>query len=122
MWDPHQYGFLRHLAPINRWTSYFGFALGAAQLLFVINFLANVFRRPNAEANPWQVGTLEWTVSSPPPPHNYDPIPRVVRGPHEFSNPEVERALGRDWISQTEELPAPDAPGAATGTAKVAVP
>jgi cytochrome c oxidase subunit 1 len=113
MWDPHQYGFLRHLAPINRWTSYFGFALGATQLLFVVNFLTNVFRRANAEANPWQVGTLEWTISSPPPPHNFDPIPRVVRGPHEFANPEVERALGRDWISQTEELPAPEAPAAA---------
>jgi cytochrome c oxidase subunit 1 len=110
LWDPHQYGFLKHLAPLNRWTSYFGFALGAAQVLFVINFFANVFRRANAEPNPWQVGTLEWTVSSPPPPHNFDPIPTVVRGPHEFSNPEVERALGRDWIAQTEELPEPGAP------------
>jgi cytochrome c oxidase subunit 1 len=108
MWDPHQYGFLRHLAPLNRWTSYFGFVLGAAQLLFVVNFLVNVFRKPNAEANPWQVGTLEWTISSPPPVHNYDPLPRVVRGPHEFANPEVERLLGRDWISQTEELPPPE--------------
>jgi cytochrome c oxidase subunit 1 len=107
LWDPHQYHFLSHLLPINRWTSFFGFVLGAAQVLFVINFLANVFRRPNAAANPWQVGTLEWTVPSPPPPHNFDAIPRVVRGPHEFSNPEVSRALGRDWIAQTEELPAP---------------
>jgi cytochrome c oxidase subunit 1 len=116
MWDPHQYAFLRHLAPINRWTSYFGFALGAAQALFVVNFLVNVFRRPNAEANPWQVGTLEWTVSSPPPPHNFDPIPRVLRGPHEFANPEVERALGRDWIAQTEELPEAAPPAQAVGS------
>ena len=53
---PHQYGFLKHLAPLNRWTSYFAFALGASQLLFVVNFFANVFRKPNAEANPWKVG------------------------------------------------------------------
>jgi cytochrome c oxidase subunit 1 len=105
LFDPQQYIFLRHLEPLNRWTSYFGFALGAAQLLFVVNFFANVFRKPNAEANPWGVGTLEWTVASPPPPHNFDPIPTVVRGPHEFSNPAVERALGRDWIAQTEEIP-----------------
>jgi cytochrome c oxidase subunit 1 len=105
LWDPHQYTFLRHLGPLNRWTSYAGFALGLGQLLFVVNFFANVFRRSNAEANPWQVGTLEWTVASPPPPHNFDPIPVVVRGPHEFSNPDVEKALGRDWIAQTEELP-----------------
>ena len=108
LWDPHQYGFLRHLAPINRWTSWFGFILGASQLLFVVNFFANVFRKPNAVPNPWQVGTLEWTTTSPPPPHNYDPIPTVLRGPHEFSNPEVRRRLGRDWISQSEELPPED--------------
>jgi cytochrome c oxidase subunit 1 len=107
LWDPHQYGFLKHLAPLNRWTSYFGFGLGLSQLLFVVNFFANVFRKPNAEANPWKVGTLEWTVPSPPPPHNFDPIPTVVRGPHELSNPEVQAALGRDWIAQTEQLPEP---------------
>jgi cytochrome c oxidase subunit 1 len=114
LWDPHQYAFLKHLAPLNRWTSYFGFALGAAQLLFMVNFFANVFRKANAEANPWQVGTLEWTVSSPPPAHNFDPIPMVVRGPHEFSNPEVEKLLGRDWISQTEDLRG-DTPARAAG-------
>jgi cytochrome c oxidase subunit 1 len=106
LWDPHQYGFLKHLAPINRWTSYFAFVLGASQFLFVVNFFNNVFRKANAEPNPWRVGTLEWTVPSPPPPHNFEVIPTVVRGPHEFSNPEVQRRLGRDWIGQTEELPA----------------
>jgi cytochrome c oxidase subunit 1 len=107
LWDPNAYGFLRHLAPLNRWTSYFAFGLGLSQLLFVWNFFANVFRKPNAEANPWKVGTLEWTVPSPPPPHNFDRIPTVVRGPHELSNPDVLRRLQRDWIAQDEELPPP---------------
>ena len=44
-------------------------------------------------------------MPSPPPPHNFDAIPTVVRGPHELSNPEVEKRLGRDWIAQDEVLP-----------------
>jgi len=107
LWDPHQYSFLAHLQPLNRWTSAFAFALGLAQLIFVWNFFATVLRGKAASANPWNVGTLEWTVPSPPPPHNFDRIPQVVRGPHELSNPEVLRALGRDWIAQDEELPRP---------------
>jgi cytochrome c oxidase subunit 1 len=110
LWDPHQYDFLKHLAPLSRWTSYFAFALAAGQLAFVYNFFANVFRRAEPAAdtlNPWQVGTLEWTLPSPPPHHNFDTIPTVQRGPHELSNPEVERALGRDWIAQDEPMVAP---------------
>jgi cytochrome c oxidase subunit I len=105
MWDPHQYPFLANLAWLNQWTSYFAFGLGAAQIIFVVNFVRNALGRPNAEPNPWQVGTLEWTLSSPPPVHNFDVIPTVVRGPHVFSHPDVQRVLGRDWITQTEDLP-----------------
>ena len=65
LWDPHQYEFLSHLQGLNARTSYFAFALGAARLLFVVNFVWNAFAKPNAEPNPWQVGTLEWTVASP---------------------------------------------------------
>jgi hypothetical protein len=37
----------------------------------------------------------------------------VLRGPHEFNNPDVLRVLGRDWISQTEVVTAPAAERAA---------
>ena len=117
MWDPNQYTFVQHLAPLNRWTSYFGFALGLSQLIFVYNFFRNVFGPANAEPNPWGVGTLEWTISSPPPPHNFDVIPTVVRGPHEFANPDVQVLLGRDWVAQNEVLPV-DPPNAAAAPAR----
>jgi cytochrome c oxidase subunit 1 len=116
MWDPTQYPFVAHLGSLNRWTSYFAFALFASQLLFIVNFIKNAILPANAEANPWQVGTLEWITPSPPPHHNFDTIPVVVRGPHEFANPEVQKQLGRDWIGQTETLPTVKAHAAAGGT------
>ncbi len=49
--------------------------------LSVLFFLINVFvtlRGPaNAGNDPWDAFTLEWTVSSPPPEHNFDETPTV---------------------------------------------
>jgi len=119
LFDPYQYAFLQNLHPLNKWTSYFAFSLAIGQLPFVINFFRSVFGGSKAEVNPWEVGTLEWTLPSPPVHHNFDTIPTVYRGPHEYANPEVKKALGRDWIGQTEEFPksetAPAKPAAAAG-------
>jgi len=113
LFDPYQYKFLEHLLPLNRGTSYFAFLLGAVQLVFVYNLISSILRGKKAEKNPWQVGTLEWEIDSPPPNYNYDPIPVVVRGPHEYANPEALSHLGRDWLSQTEPLEPKELPKAA---------
>jgi cytochrome c oxidase subunit 1 len=108
LFDPYQYELYRPLLGLNRFTSYAAFTLFAGQLFFVVNFLKSVFgrRAEPAGANPWQVTTLEWTdTTSPPPFHNFDRIPQVVRGPHELSNPEVLRLTGRDFAGQAEVLP-----------------
>jgi cytochrome c oxidase subunit 1 len=106
LYDPYQYEYLKHLLPLNQWTSVAAFALGLAQLIFVVNLVRTLRRGEVAEANPWQVGTLEWTCApSPPPADNYAQVPVVRRGPHTLSQPEVRERLGRDWIGQAEELP-----------------
>jgi cytochrome c oxidase subunit 1 len=106
LFNPYQYTFLEHLKPLNQFVSYAAFVLGASQVLFVINFFKSMFAGEKAEQNPWGIGTLEWTdAPSPPPHHNFDHIPVVRHGPHEFSNPEVLKALGKDWLGQTEEFP-----------------
>jgi cytochrome c oxidase subunit 1 len=117
LYDPSVYEFLRPLLPLNRGISQAAFVLGAAQLIFVVNFFWSLFRGPVAAANPWQVGTLEWTTSSPPPHHNFDRIPTVLHGPHELSHPRTVKHLHRDWLAQNEPLPADDAnpPAPATG-------
>jgi cytochrome c oxidase subunit I len=103
--DPSAYAFLRPLIPLNRLVSNAAFVMGAAQALFVVNFVYSLFRGPRASANPWEVGTLEWTVPSPPPHHNFDRMPEVFVGPHELGHPSVIQKLGRDFLSQTEKIP-----------------
>jgi cytochrome c oxidase subunit 1 len=105
LYDPYQYTFLSHLRELIKMTSWAGFALGVSQLLFVVNFFRSLVAGKKAEKNPWNVGTLEWELPSPPPHHNFDEIPTVVRGPHELSDPAIQERLGRDWVAQDEVLP-----------------
>lgn len=103
LFEPYQYTYLKHLAPLNRWTSYAAFALGITQLVFVVNFIKSILMGKKAEQNPWQVSTLEWThCSSPPVYHNFDIVPTVVRGAHEYADPEVKKKFGRDYLDQVE--------------------
>ncbi len=97
-----EYSYLRPLHGMNQWITIAALALGAAQFFFVINFFQSLVAGKKASANPWEVGTLEWSIPSPPPHHNYDTIPVVRHGPHEFNNPKVK---GKDWLGQSEELP-----------------
>jgi cytochrome c oxidase subunit 1 len=106
LYDPFQYEYITHLKPLNRWTSYFAFALAGVQFTFIFNFFYSIFAGKKATGNPWEVTTLDWThTATPPVYHNFDIVPTVVRGPHEFANPEVKKRLKRDWIDQVEELP-----------------
>jgi len=104
-YDPYQYTFLQHLQDANIKTSWAAFALLFGQIFFVINFFKSMFAGEKAGDNPWDVGTLEWTVSSPPPMHNFDSIPTVYHGPHEYAHPDVLEKLGKDWLGQDEEFP-----------------
>jgi cytochrome c oxidase subunit 1 len=101
IYNPYEYNFLAHLIYLNRYISIAAFIAFFSQFIFLGNFLYSLRKGPVASANPWDVGTLEWTISSPPPFHNFDKIPVVHNGPHEFSHPKLSN---RDWISQTEFL------------------
>jgi cytochrome c oxidase subunit I len=106
LFDPFQYEYITHLKELNRWTSYFAFALFFTQATFVFNFFYSILAGKKATTNPWEVTTLDWThTASPPVYHNFDVVPTVVRGPHEYANPEIKARLGRDWIDQVEPWP-----------------
>jgi cytochrome c oxidase subunit 1 len=106
LYDPFQYAFTQQLLEVNQITSWFAFALFGGQIFFVINWFMCVFgKKKECPANPWGVGTLEWTIPNPPEVYNYKVIPTVYRGPYEFANPEVKALLGRDWLGQSEIWP-----------------
>jgi cytochrome c oxidase subunit 1 len=61
-------------------VSTFGyFIVATGMVIFFISMIEAAIRRRKAEANPWGEGatTLEWTLSSPPPFHQFNELPRV---------------------------------------------
>lgn len=88
--DPYHIEAFADLLPLNRFITYCAFCLAAAQLLFVVNFLGSMFFGRRVSPNPWRANTLEWTTFSPPPHGNFSEVPRVFRGPYEYSSPEIE--------------------------------
>lgn len=103
IYDPTQYSHLVHLQPINKFMTISAILLGFTQLLFIFNLFYSIFKGKKASANPWNATTLEWTIPSPAGHGNFDVIPTVYRGPHEFNSPECE-GTGKDFIMQTEAL------------------
>jgi cytochrome c oxidase subunit I len=74
-----------NLEGLNRWASISAFLLGSSFLVFLWNFIWSTgFARKKAAANPWNARGLEWQISSPPPPENFEHIPVVLSGPYEY--------------------------------------
>ncbi len=101
IYNPFVYEFLQNLIPINTFITISALTMGFAQLFFVYNFIHSIYRGKESGQNPWEVGTLEWTIPSPAPHYNFAEIPVVKCGPHEFGNPNLK---GKDFQYQTEEL------------------
>ena len=74
------------------------FALGVG--LFIFDFFRSLKHGAIAGNNPWDAPTLEWSVSSPPPPYNFAVIP-VVRSRH----PLWAERLGEASSTAGPELP-----------------
>jgi cytochrome c oxidase subunit 1 len=64
----------------NLVSSIGAFVSGAGVLVFLICMADAFLRKRKAGNNPWGAGatTLEWTLSSPPPFHTYNELPRVT--------------------------------------------
>jgi cytochrome c oxidase subunit I len=101
IYNPYEYNYLQHLLRLNQ---YIGIAVAiafSAQFVFVYNYFVSRKKGSVSGPNPWKLGTLEWTIPSPAPYYNFDKIPTVFNGPHEFSHPKV---TDRDFIRQDEYI------------------
>ncbi len=67
----------------NEIASYGYVVMAAGFLVFLVNHAWSLRAGPRAAANPWGPGatTLEWTLSSPPPFHQFETVPDLRRAP-----------------------------------------
>jgi cytochrome c oxidase subunit I len=68
----------------NFWSSIGAYIAGLGTLVFLYTVYEAFAKKRIAGDNPWGVGatTLEWTLPSPPPFHQYETLPRITGGDH----------------------------------------
>jgi len=68
----------------NRIASYGSYIAGAGVILFLFIILHAFVAGKRAAANPWGEGadTLEWTLPSPPPFHQFNELPVITAAKH----------------------------------------
>jgi cytochrome c oxidase subunit 1 len=81
-------GLSNYVIGLNVNISHAVWALGLAQIPFIINFFWSINHGKKITSdNPWQATTLEWQTPTPPPHGNFVRPMEVFRGPYEYSVP-----------------------------------
>jgi cytochrome c oxidase subunit 1 len=73
----YRYPDVGHLELYNQISTVGSFILGIGIVVTAINVLRSLKRGAVAGPDPWKANTLEGYTTSPPPPNNFDVIPRV---------------------------------------------
>tara|TARA_B100002003_G_C14123541_1_gene540433 strand:- start:65 stop:2044 length:1980 start_codon:yes stop_codon:yes gene_type:complete len=81
----------------NLITTLGSFLLAAGLALVAANLWHGLRRGPPAGDDPWEAPTLEWAVSSPPPPYNFAVIP-VVASRHPLWEERLDEGDGRSSL------------------------
>lgn len=77
--------------------------IGVSVLLFIVNAMHSYRHGEVAGADPWGAGTLEWSTTSPPPPHNFDALP-VVHGRDPLWEPSAQPAYVSGLAAESREV------------------
>jgi cytochrome c oxidase subunit I len=99
IYDPTNYVFLQPQQPVNVFITVSAFVLGAAQILFLVNFFLSIWAGKRVkENNPWHATTLEWETPCPTGHGNFGPeLPEVHRWAFDYSVP----GATEDFVPQT---------------------
>ncbi|MFS4455893.1 cytochrome c oxidase subunit I [Maribacter sp. 2304DJ31-5] len=96
------------LTDIQVLMTVFALIAGAAQLVFVFNFIRSIFYGKKGPQNPWNSNTLEWTAEMKHIHGNWDgPIPEVHRWAYDYSKVDANGEYiipGQDFVPQDVPL------------------
>lgn len=92
--------------PMNLLATVGAFVFFSSFLLLSFNIWRALRTGPDASANPWGAGTLEWATASPPPSYNFAYIPVCTDREPLWETPEPPLAAGlrvdrREFVSTT---------------------
>lgn len=79
------------------------YVLGIGLTLVMYLLIKSLLSGKKASPNPWGSRGLEWQISSPAPPHNFEHIPVVVNGPYDYHKPMDEFQLGITGSNSEED-------------------
>jgi len=79
------YDYLPQFEAGNYYAGFGAYMMVAALLLMFYNLLISLRKGERAPGNPWGGTTLEWSLPSPPPMHNFEEPPVIPAYPYDFT-------------------------------------
>jgi cytochrome c oxidase subunit 1 len=80
------YDYLPQFEPANSLAGYGSYLILVAIILMFYNLFSSLRNGDGAPDDPWGGTTLEWSLPSPPPLHNFEAQPTIRAYPYDFSD------------------------------------
>ena len=104
--------YLPQFQTLNIISTVGAYILGIGAIIFVVNVIVTARKPRTAPNDPWEANSLEWATTSPPPPWNFDFLPRVrsERPVYDMRIAAAAAQAADALLDDPPDDPAPDAP------------